>query len=82
MNNHRSNQLSLLSGYPEPAATQIRNRGFRPARDGYKCIKKRERESESESGDDWNNGKTDIEKMAVKMKYTVNFQSTVTLLPL
>ena len=38
MYNHRSNQLSLLSGYPEPAATQIRNRGLRPARDGYKSV--------------------------------------------
>ena len=32
----RSNHISLLSGYPEPAATQIRTRGLRPARDGYK----------------------------------------------
>ena len=41
MYNHRSNQLSLLSGYPEPAATQIRTRGLRPARDGYKFKKKK-----------------------------------------
>ena len=34
----RSNHISLLSGYPEPAATQIRTRGLRPARDGYKFI--------------------------------------------
>ena len=27
---------SLLSGYPEPAATHKRIRGLRPARDGYK----------------------------------------------
>ena len=39
MYNHRSNQLSLLSGYPEPAATQIRTRGLRPAHDGYKLKK-------------------------------------------
>ena len=40
---HRSNQLSLLSGYPEPAATQIRNRGLRPARHGYKFKKKKKK---------------------------------------
>ena len=42
MYNHRSNHISLLSGYPEPAATQIRTatRGLRPARDGYKITVK------------------------------------------
>ena len=39
MYNHRSNHISLLSGYPEPSATQIRIRGLRPARDGYKLKK-------------------------------------------
>ena len=38
--NHRSNCISLLSGYPEPAATQIRTRGLSTARDGYKLPKK------------------------------------------
>ena len=36
MYNHRINHISLLFGYPEPAATQIRIRGLRPALDGYK----------------------------------------------
>ena len=44
MYNHRSDQLSLLSDYPEPAATQMSTRGLRPARDGYK-LKKREKTS-------------------------------------
>ena len=39
MYNYRSDELSLLSGYPVPAATQIRIRGLRPARDGYKFKK-------------------------------------------
>ena len=38
--NHRSNHISLLSGYPDPAATQLRIRGLRPARDGYKLQNK------------------------------------------
>ena len=36
---HRSDHISLLSGYPKPAATQIRTSGLRPARDGYKFFK-------------------------------------------